>query len=111
RSSGSLRLDDATVAFVKRFKFKPAISNGAPTPCTNEIMLRWSRQDMQASDPQFEELLGNAVHPAKDQFPPGAAARGEGGTAIGGLWIGTGGTVDAVVLVRPTQYADLNEAS
>jgi TonB family protein len=109
KSSGSLRLDEATVTFVKGFKFKPALSNGAAVACSSEIMLQWSLHN---EEPQaFDNLNIAPIYPTQSDFPPGAIARHEEGAAIAAIIVGETGIVELVALFRHTQFADLDAAT
>jgi TonB family protein len=112
RSSGSLRLDDAAIAFVKRFKFEPALLASVATECTNAIEISWQ---IQSNDENaltaLSALTAAPIYVQRDDFPSGAADRNEDGYAVGVLFISDHNTIEQIVLVRPTQYADLNAAT
>jgi TonB family protein len=112
KSSGSLRLDDATTAFVKRFKFKPALVASVATACTNAIALRWVIQtNDQDAISALASFTATPIYVPKSDFPPGAAERNEDGYAVGIVFVSDHNTIDQVVLARPSQFADLNAAT
>ncbi|HEY0107163.1 MAG TPA: TonB family protein, partial [Rhizomicrobium sp.] len=109
RSSGSLRLDDAAIAFVQGFKFKPAVMGGAPTACTQQIRVAWM---LGGSGEMDLSMLGGVVlHPGAGDLPSGAAALHEEGTVVALVALDDKGAIDLVVPVSPTGFADLNAAS
>jgi TonB family protein len=106
-SSGSLRLDEATVSLVKGFKFKPALSDGKPISCSARIILKWSLYTDQSA------AVGGLVpiYPTRDDFPAGAIDRREEGTALGAIIISDTGSVELITLIRQTVFPDLNAAT
>jgi TonB family protein len=112
RSSGSLRLDDATMSFVGRFQFKPALASGKPAACQNEIALRWSlRGGGDMSGALSALLMNSALIPAQADFPPGAFDRKEEGSAVAMAVIGADGGVMYLSIVRGAPFGDLNAAT
>jgi TonB family protein len=108
-SSGSLRLDDAAVTFVGKFKFKPAVTDGKPVACTNEIMLRWMLNpvDKPAGNPA---LLASAIYPEKEDFPSGAFDRKEEGLVIATIYTPVSGA-STYYIRTGTAFEDLNKAT
>jgi TonB family protein len=109
KSSGSLRLDDAAVAFVGKFKFKPALSDGKPTACTNEILVRWVANP--TSPEELSALASDAIYPEQADFPPGAFDRKEEGLVVVALGTSSSGVVDQIYLLHGTAFEDLNTAT
>jgi TonB family protein len=110
KSSGSLRLDDATTTFVKGFKFKPALLAGAAVACSNQIVLRWALNGGGDID-NMRRLMAVALYPTESDFPPGAFAQHETGDALGAIYLNANGGTNMVALMRGTQFQDLNAAT
>ncbi|HEV2650578.1 MAG TPA: TonB family protein [Rhizomicrobium sp.] len=109
-TSGSLRLDDAALAFVGKFKFKPGLSGGKPAACYNEISLRWV---VGGASPvaAMDAMAFNAIYPGEDDFPPGAFARKEEGLVVVGIATSPSGSIVRSVVVKPSEFTDLNDAT
>ncbi|HEY1710145.1 MAG TPA: energy transducer TonB [Rhizomicrobium sp.] len=108
KSSGSLRLDDAAIAFVTHFKFKPALDGKTPAACHNAIAVAWSLRVRE------DELIAQGVttlHPAVADYPFGAAQKHEEDTVIVVVALNNSGTIETATVARPSEYPDLNEAS
>jgi TonB family protein len=109
RSSGSLRLDDAAVAFVKAFRFKPAMLDGKPVDCSRQIVIRWSLED--SSPLSMAQIGGTPFYPTLEDFPPGAVDRHEDGTVIAMVLLGDKGTIETILPMLGSKFADLNSAT
>ncbi len=109
-SSGSLRLDDAAVAFIGRFKFKPALSGGKPVACSNYIDVRWI---LNSGSPtaSWNPMMVNAIYPGQGDFPPGAFDRKEEGLVVVGIATSPEGAVRGMQVVSGSAFGDLNNAS
>ncbi|HXC56075.1 MAG TPA: TonB family protein [Rhizomicrobium sp.] len=107
-SSGSLRLDDATTSFIRRFQFKPALRNGTPLACNSSIAVRWNLND---SLDALRASVSFVFRPAKSEFPAGAAERGEEGAVMAVMVLGDGDKVENASVMQACPFADLNNAT
>ena len=109
-SSGSLRLDDAAVAFVQGFRFKPPTKDGQPTACSQTLNVTWTLRQPQA--PPNPNVLGGAIVRAADgDFPPDAKAHHESGVMVAMVVLDDKGAIELIQPVSETPFGDLNSAS
>ncbi|MEJ0026878.1 MAG: TonB family protein [Rhizomicrobium sp.] len=109
RSSGSLRLDDAAIAFVKGFKFKPATVDGKPAACVRQIGVQWALHE--DTSQTAAHIGGPALYPAAGDFPSGALAAHEEGTVDLIVMVDEKGTINLILPMTKTRFPDLNAAT
>ncbi len=111
QSSGSLRLDDASVEAVsKNWRYMPAHSaDGKPLACPWKAQVRWVLHDSAAAMP--EELAAMAIKMKPEDYPPEAFRRGEQGS-VTVFVVKLEGMSELLVLVMESSgYADLDQAA
>jgi len=108
-SSGSLRLDDASVGFVSRYLFTPATRAGAPVACRYATQMTW-QLSVSNEGPEIGGLSAT-LQPTPSDYPPGALERHETGRVIATIFSDESGTIASAFVVRQSAYADLNDAT
>lgn len=108
-SSGSLRLDDASVAFVSRYLFTPATKAGAPFACHLLTQMSWRLHVSDQAIPVGG--VSATLRPSKSDFPPGAAERNERGRVVAVIFADETGVIAGAVVMVQSAFADLNDAT
>ena len=111
RSSGSLRLDDASVSMaLQRWRYTPALSaDGKPVACRWRVEVKWI---VDYNTPTFsKDFPANVIQMKLEDYPADARARGEQGfVALVVLQSEDGKTRDVIVF-HSSGFTDLDAAS
>lgn len=109
-SSGSLRLDDASVAAVTQlWRYQPALSaEGKPIACPWKAQVRWVLRGATALPKELAEMT---VTMRPEDYPPEARSRGEEGTTVVMVVLFKGMERPLAVVMESSGHRDLDEAS
>jgi TonB family protein len=111
KSSGSLRLDDASVeAVTKIWRYQPALSaDGKPLACPWKAEVRWILHGAAANlPPEYADI---AIKMKPEDYPPEARRRGEQGSVMVMVVQLEGAEGRLALVVESSGYPDLDDAA
>lgn len=102
KSSGSLRLDQATIDHIKtNWRWNAPVKDCKPVAAQTEVNVTWNLRDAGAIQLQ-------AVYMQASDYPPDALKLGEQGATTIGVAIATDGTVSQIQAFQSSGFPDLD---